>query len=83
MLIPLADVPRWFAERKPKDTIAISHGADELTWEQLERNANRRARAFMPKASSPAISSPSASPTVTHFSRPPLRCGNAARRRPR
>ena len=40
MLIPIADVPRWYAERKPKDTIAVSHGADTLTWEQLERNAN-------------------------------------------
>ncbi len=28
MLIPIADVPRWYAERKPKDTIAVSHGAD-------------------------------------------------------
>jgi bile acid-coenzyme A ligase len=46
MLIPIADVPRWYADRKPKDTIAISHGADALTWEQLERGANRRARAF-------------------------------------
>jgi bile acid-coenzyme A ligase len=49
MLIPLADVPRWYADRKPKDTIAISHGADALTWEQLERGANRRARAFAAK----------------------------------
>jgi bile acid-coenzyme A ligase len=46
MLIPLADVPRWYAERKPKDTVAVSHGDDALTWDQLERNANRRARAF-------------------------------------
>ncbi len=46
MLIPLADVPRWYAERKPKDTIAVSHGEEAITWEQLERNANRRARAF-------------------------------------
>src|SRR4029077_16233408 len=36
-------------DRKPKDTIAISHGADALTWEQLERAANRRARAFAAK----------------------------------
>jgi bile acid-coenzyme A ligase len=42
MLIPIADVPRWYAERKPKDTIAVSHGDDAITWEQLERNANRR-----------------------------------------
>jgi len=53
MLIPMADVPRWFAERKPKDAIAISHGADVLTWEQLERNANRRARAFAAKGVMP------------------------------
>ena len=53
MLIPIADVPRWFAERKPKDAIAISHGADVLTWEQLERNANRRARAFAAKGVMP------------------------------
>jgi bile acid-coenzyme A ligase len=46
MLIPLADVPHWYAGRKPKDTIAVSHGDDAITWEQLERNANRRARAF-------------------------------------
>jgi bile acid-coenzyme A ligase len=53
MLIPMADVPRWYAERKPKDTIAISHGNDTLTWEQLERNANRRARAFAAKGVKP------------------------------
>ena len=53
MLIPIADVPRWYAERKPKDTIAISHGADAITWEQLERNANRRARAFAAKGVKP------------------------------
>ena len=42
MLIPIADVPRWYAERRPEDTIAISHGQETLTWRQLERNANRR-----------------------------------------
>ena len=46
MLIPMADVPRWYAERKPKDSIAVQHGTDALTWEQLERRANARARAF-------------------------------------
>ena len=35
------------------DTIAISHGADTLTWAQLERNANRRARAFAAKGVKP------------------------------
>ena len=53
MLIPIADVPRWYAKRKPKDTIAVSHGADAITWEQLERNANRRARAFAAKGVKP------------------------------
>ena len=54
MLIPIADVPRWFAERKPK-----GHDRDQpwrrylLTWEQLERNANRRARAFAAKGVKP------------------------------
>jgi bile acid-coenzyme A ligase len=33
MLMPMGDVPRWFAERKPKDAVAVSHGADLLTWE--------------------------------------------------
>jgi bile acid-coenzyme A ligase len=53
MQIPMADVPRWYAERRPEDAIAISHGADTLTWWQLERNANRRARAFMAKGVKP------------------------------
>jgi bile acid-coenzyme A ligase len=53
MLIPMADVPRWYAEHKPKDTIAISHGSDTLTWEQLESGANRRARAFAAKGVKP------------------------------
>src|SRR6202165_556501 len=53
MLIPIADVPRWYAERKPKDAIAISHGVDTLTWEQLERGANRRARAFAARGVKP------------------------------
>ena len=35
------------------DTIAVSHGTDTLTWEQLERNANRRARAFAAKGVKP------------------------------
>jgi bile acid-coenzyme A ligase len=53
MLIPMADVPRWYAERKPKDTVAISHGQDTLTWEQLERGANARARAFVARGVKP------------------------------
>jgi len=53
MLIPIADVPLWYAERKPKDAIAVSHGADTLTWDQLERNARARARAFAAKGVKP------------------------------
>src|SRR5439155_1260766 len=53
MLIPIADVPRWYAERKPRNAIAVSHGADTLTWEQLERGANRRARAFAARGVKP------------------------------
>ena len=53
MLIPMADVPRWYVERRPEDLIAISHGAEALTWQQLERNANRRARAFAAKGVKP------------------------------
>ena len=49
MLIPIADVPRWYAERKPAGAIAIRHGEDTLTWDELERGANRRARAFAAK----------------------------------
>src|SRR5215813_1326186 len=53
MQIPMADVPRWYAERKPDDAIAISHGGETLIWRQLERNANRRARAFAAKGVKP------------------------------
>ncbi|QPF85691.1 AMP-binding protein [Bradyrhizobium genosp. L] len=53
MLLPLADVPRWYAERKPADAIAVSHGSDTLTWRELERRANARARAFMAKGVKP------------------------------
>jgi bile acid-coenzyme A ligase len=49
MLIPMADVPRWYAERKSASAIAIRHGEDALTWDQLERGANRRARALAAK----------------------------------
>src|SRR6202158_924903 len=53
MLIPLADVPRWYAERKHKGAVAISHGDDALTWDELERGANRRARAFAARGVKP------------------------------
>jgi bile acid-coenzyme A ligase len=46
MLIPIGDIPRWYAQRKAAGTIAVRHGNAALTWSQLEANANRRARAF-------------------------------------
>ena len=49
MYIPMADVPRWYAERNGAETVAIVHGADELSWGALERNANARARVMMSK----------------------------------
>jgi bile acid-coenzyme A ligase len=53
MLIPMTDVPRWYTEHKPEDTIAVAHGSDTLSWQQLERGANRRARAFAAKGVKP------------------------------
>ena len=49
MYIPMADVPRWYAERNGAETVAIVHGDDELSWGALERNANARARVMMAK----------------------------------
>lgn len=43
----MGDTPRWYADRKGHDTPAIIHSGEVLTWSQLERGANRRARAFM------------------------------------
>ena len=47
MLIPMADVPRWHADRNGHESTAIVHGEDRLAWGELERRANMRARAFM------------------------------------
>ncbi|MFC0284261.1 AMP-binding protein [Camelimonas abortus] len=47
MLLPMGDIPRWYADRKGHDAPAVIHGDDTLTWGELERRANRRARAFM------------------------------------
>ena len=53
MLIPLGDVPRWYADRKPAETVAVRHGDATLTWGQFERNANRRAHAFRARGVKP------------------------------
>src|SRR4029079_19239955 len=42
-----------YAERRPEDAIAIRHGEETLTWWELERNANRRARAFAARGVTP------------------------------
>lgn len=44
MLIPIADVPRWYAERTASCTIAARLRDDTLNWSNLERGPNRRAR---------------------------------------
>lgn len=53
MLIPMGDVPRWHAERQAKGTIAVRHGDATLSWEELERDANRRAHAFRTRGVKP------------------------------
>jgi bile acid-coenzyme A ligase len=53
MLIPIADVPRWHAERNGLDAPAIIHGEDVLSWGALERGANARARAFQAQGVKP------------------------------
>ncbi|MFV0281091.1 MAG: AMP-binding protein [Rhodoblastus sp.] len=53
MLIPMADVPRWYAQRKGADSLAIVHGDAQLSWGALERNANARARVLMHKGVKP------------------------------
>jgi bile acid-coenzyme A ligase len=46
MLIPIADVPRWYAERRAANAPAVTHAGVALSWAELDRGANRRARAF-------------------------------------
>jgi hypothetical protein len=42
MLIPLADVPRWYADRKPKDTIASGAKCREGPFASRRAAAKRR-----------------------------------------
>lgn len=44
MLISIADVPRWYAERRASGTIAARLRDDTLNWNDLERGPKRRAR---------------------------------------
>ncbi len=45
-ILPLSRVLAYQAARKPDDAIAISYGADQLTWRELDLRSNARARAF-------------------------------------
>jgi bile acid-coenzyme A ligase len=44
--IPYGDIPRFYAERKPRDALAVIYPDGELTWWELESRANQRARLF-------------------------------------
>lgn len=44
--IPYGDIPRFYAERKPKDALALIYPDGDLTWRQLESRANQKARLF-------------------------------------
>ncbi len=46
MLLPSPTCRAGMPNASPLTLIAISHGADALTWHELERRANARARAF-------------------------------------
>lgn len=45
-IVPLGDTPRYHAERKPEDALALVYPDGALTWWELERRANRRARLY-------------------------------------
>jgi len=45
-LLPMGDLIRFHAERKPEDAIALSFPDGEVTWWELERRANQRARFY-------------------------------------
>lgn len=45
-LVSLSRLLRFHADSKPAGALAVSHGSDRLTWDQLDRRSNARARAF-------------------------------------
>jgi len=45
-VVPMGDLPRYHAERKPGEATAIWHPQGALTWWELEQRSNQRARLF-------------------------------------
>ena len=45
-VIPYGDIPRYYAQRKPEDALAVIYPDGALTWRELESRANRWARLF-------------------------------------
>jgi bile acid-coenzyme A ligase len=44
--IPYGEIPRFYAERKPDDALAVIYPDGVLTWWDLESRANKKARLF-------------------------------------
>ncbi len=45
-LVPLGDIPQHYAELKPADAVAIQYPAQAVTWSDLARRTNQRARMY-------------------------------------
>lgn len=45
-LVPMGDIPTWYADRLGGDRLCIVHGDDALSWGEMARRANRRAWAL-------------------------------------
>lgn len=45
-LIPMGDVPAWFADRLDPDRLCVAHRAERLTWAEMAIRANGRAVAL-------------------------------------
>lgn len=45
-LVPMGDLPVWFAERLGGDRLCVVHGDDRVSWGEMACRANRRAQAL-------------------------------------
>lgn len=45
-LLPMGDVPAWFANRLGADRLCVAHQDDRLSWGEMAQRANRRAAAL-------------------------------------